>query len=115
VPTSKEGRGKLAPLAALGLIALAIGSGQAYLTGSVADRYDPYQFDLVAMAAEAGSGDIVILDHHSATVIRFLDGGQRSSRPARHSPPPRPMPGGWHLPADVDGRHQFPGRKYCQA
>ena len=63
----------VAVAAALGLIALAIGSGQAYLSRPVADRYNAYRFDLVVMAAEAGAGDIVILDDYSATVIRFLD------------------------------------------
>lgn len=63
----------VAMAAALGLIALAIGSGQAYLSRPVADRYDAYRYDLAAMAAEAGAGDVVILDEYSATVIRFLD------------------------------------------
>lgn len=58
---------------AVGLIALAVGSAQAYLSRPVADRYEAYRYDLTAMAAEAGAGDIVILDDYSATVIRFLD------------------------------------------
>ena len=63
----------MAVAAALGLVALAIGSGRAYLSRPVADRYEAYRYDLVAMAAAAGAGDIVILDDYSATVIRFLD------------------------------------------
>jgi hypothetical protein len=65
------------------VIALAIGSDEAHLTRSVADPYDPYRFDLVAMAAKAGSGHLVNLDVYSATVIRFLD----VDRPPRIFPP----------------------------
>ena len=60
-------------VAAGGLLALAVASGTAYLTRPVADRYDPYRFDLLAMAEAAGPTDAVILDDYSATVIRFLD------------------------------------------
>lgn len=59
--------------AAAGLLVLAVGSGQAYLSRPVADRYDAYRYDLVAMSGQTSVGDIVILDDYSATVIRFLD------------------------------------------
>lgn len=65
--------GAVAVGAGLSLVVLAIGSGQAYLSRPVADRYDAYRYDLVAMAAQAGPADMVILDDYSATVIRFLD------------------------------------------
>jgi len=77
-----EGRwGRLARQAALvaaaaGLLGLAIGSGSAYLSRPIADRYEAYRFDLVAMANAAGPRDAVILDDYSATVIRFLDAGR---------------------------------------
>ena len=66
-------------VAAGGLLALAVGSGAAYLTRPVADRYDAYRFDLVAMAHAAGPADAVIVDDYSATVIRFLDASQPPS------------------------------------
>ncbi|MBI2775702.1 MAG: glycosyltransferase family 39 protein [Chloroflexi bacterium] len=65
--------GAVAAGAGLSLVALAIGSGQAYLSRPVADRYDAYRYDLVAMAAQAGPDDVVVLDDYSATVIRFVD------------------------------------------
>ncbi|MGZ8563041.1 MAG: ArnT family glycosyltransferase [Candidatus Limnocylindria bacterium] len=60
---------------AIGMLALAIAGGQAYLSRSVADRFAGYRYDLVAMAARAGPGDLVILDDYSASVVRFLDAG----------------------------------------
>jgi 4-amino-4-deoxy-L-arabinose transferase-like glycosyltransferase len=59
--------------AAIGLLALALGSGWAYLSRPIADRYEAYGYDLVAMAEAAGSQDVVILDAYSAGVVRFLD------------------------------------------
>ncbi len=61
---------------ALLLAALAIGSGGAYLSRPVADRYDAYSYDLVAMAGLAGPDDVVILDDYTASVVRFLDGAR---------------------------------------
>jgi hypothetical protein len=59
---------------AAGLLALATGSGSAYLSRPVADRYAAYSYELVAMAAAArGTGNAVIVDDYSSTVIRFLD------------------------------------------
>lgn len=65
--------GGVAAAVAVGLVALAVGSGQAYLARPVTDRFEAYRYDLVAMADEAGPGDVVILDDYTATVIRFLD------------------------------------------
>jgi 4-amino-4-deoxy-L-arabinose transferase-like glycosyltransferase len=62
--------------ASVGLLALAVGSGNAYLSRPVADRYEAYGYDLVAMANTAREGDVVILDAYSAGVIRFLDAGR---------------------------------------
>ena len=68
--------GRLAALAsAAGLVVLAIGSGTAYLARPVADRYEAYTYDLVAIADAARETPhaAVILDDYSATVVRFLD------------------------------------------
>ncbi|MEP6470015.1 MAG: glycosyltransferase family 39 protein [Chloroflexota bacterium] len=73
--------------AAVGLLALAVGSGQAYLSRPVADRYQAYGYDLVAMADAARSEDVVILDAYSAGVVRFLD----SAAPPRVFPPGRQL------------------------
>jgi hypothetical protein len=71
--------------AAAGLLALAVGSGQAYLSRPIADRYEAYGYDLVAMAEAAGSEDVVILDDYSAGVVRFLDsnGAPQIAQPGR--------------------------------
>jgi len=62
---------------AAGLVALAIGGGSAYLSRPIADRFSPYSYELVAMAAAArGAGNVVIVDDYSSTVIRFLDATQ---------------------------------------
>jgi hypothetical protein len=58
---------------AVGLLTLAVGSGNAYLSRPVADRYEAFGYDLVAMANAARGGNVVILDAYSAGVIRFLD------------------------------------------
>lgn len=60
-------------MAAAGMVILAAGSARAYLERSVADRYDAFRFDLVAMAEAARPEDTVIVDGYTATVIRFLD------------------------------------------
>lgn len=73
--------------AALGLLALALGSGQAYLSRPVAGRYAAYGYDLVAMANAARSQDVVILDAYSAGVVRFLD-----PDPPKIAPPGGPLP-----------------------
>ncbi len=59
-----------------GLVALAAGSATAYLARPVADRYDAYADDVVALAGLAGPSDVVILDDYRATVVRFLDAGR---------------------------------------
>ena len=41
----------------------------------MADRYDAYRFDLVAMAEAAGPRDAVVLEDYDASVVRFLDAG----------------------------------------
>jgi 4-amino-4-deoxy-L-arabinose transferase-like glycosyltransferase len=60
-------------VAAVGLIGLGVANGITYLNRQVADRYDAFRFDLVAMADAARPTDAVILDDYDATVIRFLD------------------------------------------
>jgi 4-amino-4-deoxy-L-arabinose transferase-like glycosyltransferase len=64
-----------ATVSAAGLAALAVGSGTVYLSRPVADRYEAYTYDLVAMAnvARQTPHAAVILDDYSATVVRFLD------------------------------------------
>ena len=73
---SRWGRGPerlTAAVAAMGLTALAIASGHAYLSRPVADRYQAYGYDVVAMATAADHRSAVILDDYSAGVVRFLD------------------------------------------
>ena len=60
---------------AAGLVVLGVANGVTYLNRPVADRYDAYRFDLVAIAEEAGPRDAVILDDYDASVVRFLDEG----------------------------------------
>ncbi|HYN63230.1 MAG TPA: hypothetical protein VES36_01390, partial [Candidatus Limnocylindrales bacterium] len=74
--------------AAVGLMALAVGNGYAYLSRPIADRYEAYGYDLVAMANAAGSEDVVILDAYSAGVVRFLD----SDGPPQIAAPGHPLP-----------------------
>jgi 4-amino-4-deoxy-L-arabinose transferase-like glycosyltransferase len=74
--------------AASGLLALAIGSGQAYLSRPIADRYEAYSYDLLAMAENAGGQDVVILDDYSVGVIRFLD----ADDPPEVATPGTPLP-----------------------
>jgi 4-amino-4-deoxy-L-arabinose transferase-like glycosyltransferase len=66
-------RGAAVTLTVAGLVGLAVASDATYLSRPLADRYDAYRFDLVAMATASRPGDIVILDDYDATVIRFLD------------------------------------------
>jgi hypothetical protein len=71
-----QSAGRLAATAsAAGLALLAVGSGTVYLSRPVADRYEAYTYDLVAMAdlARQTPDTAVILDDYSATVVRFLD------------------------------------------
>jgi 4-amino-4-deoxy-L-arabinose transferase-like glycosyltransferase len=77
---------------AFGLAALAIGSGRAYLSRPVADRYDAYRYALVAMAAVARTNDVVVLDDYSATVVRFMDAGRVPNFAAPGSSIPAPAP-----------------------
>lgn len=79
-------------MAAAGLLALAVGSGWAYRTRPLADRYDAFNYALVAMAEVAGADDVVILDDYSAGVVRFLDGpdGPAIVPPGAALDPPTP-------------------------
>lgn len=61
-------------IAAAGLVALAVGSGSAYQSRPLADRYEPFNYALVALAEAAGPEDVAIVDDYSAGVISFLDG-----------------------------------------
>ena len=67
--------GAAAAATAAGLVALGIANGATYLNRPIAERYDAYRFDLVAMAHAAGPRDAVILDDYDASVVRFLDPG----------------------------------------
>jgi 4-amino-4-deoxy-L-arabinose transferase-like glycosyltransferase len=62
-----------AGVAAVGLAALAIASGHAYLSRPIADRYEAYRYDLVALASAADHRSALISDDYSAGVVRFLD------------------------------------------
>jgi 4-amino-4-deoxy-L-arabinose transferase-like glycosyltransferase len=70
----RPGRRLVSGVAAGGLVLLGAGSGVAYLTRPVADRYDAFSYDLVAIAehAAAASASVVILDEHAAISVRFL-------------------------------------------
>jgi 4-amino-4-deoxy-L-arabinose transferase-like glycosyltransferase len=73
---SRWGRGPerlTAVVVVMGLAALAIASGHAYLSRPIADRYEAYRYDLVAMAAAADHRSAVVIDDYSAGVVRFLD------------------------------------------
>jgi 4-amino-4-deoxy-L-arabinose transferase-like glycosyltransferase len=59
--------------ASAGLLALAAGSGVAYLSRPVADRYEAFTYDLAAMSDAADGDDVVLLDAYAAGVVRFLD------------------------------------------
>lgn len=73
--------------ATIGLLALAIGSGRAYLSRPMADRYEAYSYDVVAMAEAAGVHDVVLLDPYTAGVVEFLD----SPDPPRFADPRIPL------------------------
>ncbi|MFN2568338.1 MAG: hypothetical protein ABR564_01890 [Candidatus Dormibacteria bacterium] len=64
----------IAPAAAL-LVAAGVAAAQAYFSRGVADRYDAYSFDLVALSAQAdhGPSTAVIVDDFAAFDVRFLD------------------------------------------
>lgn len=80
-------------VAATGLLALAVGSGWAYQSRPLADRYDAYNHALVAMADAAGRNDVVILDDYSSGVVRFLDGPQGPAIVRPGLPLDAPAPG----------------------
>jgi hypothetical protein len=76
--------GRLARAAALvgfaiGLAALAAASGAAYLSRPLADRYEAFDYALVAMANIAGGEDVVIVDDYSAGVVQFVGVGDGDS------------------------------------
>jgi hypothetical protein len=66
-------------VAAAGLIALAVGSGGAYQSRPLANRYDAFSHALVALAEAAGPEDVAIVDDYSAGVVRFLKGAEAPS------------------------------------
>jgi hypothetical protein len=53
----------------------------------VADRYEAYSYDVVAMAEAAGVQDVVLLDPYTAGVVEFLD----SPDPPRVADPRVPL------------------------
>ena len=75
---SRRGGSWTAPVAILGaalaLAAIAVGSGVAYLSRPVADRYEAYSYNLVALADAADRpGSLVIADEWSAADVQFID------------------------------------------
>lgn len=82
---------------ALGLLLAGLGAGSAaaYFSRPVADRYQAYNFELVAAAnAAAQPGSAIVIDDYSAIDIRFLDAGNlpaiyapgaRIDQPSRYS------------------------------
>jgi len=61
-------------IVAVGLAAIAVMSGVVYLSRSVADRYDPFSYQIAAMGEYANEhpGSAVIIDDFSATDIEFV-------------------------------------------
>jgi 4-amino-4-deoxy-L-arabinose transferase-like glycosyltransferase len=92
-----RGAGGLAMAAvAVTLTAVAVYSGWAYLTRPVADRYAPFSYSIVSLAAYAAEhpGSAVVLDGYSAMDVEFLDAsepvtiyapGSKVADPAAHS------------------------------
>jgi hypothetical protein len=66
--------GAIAALLGALLIAVGAGSAHAYFSRGVADRYDAYSFDVVALAEQAhgGPSTAVIVDDFSGFDVRFL-------------------------------------------
>jgi 4-amino-4-deoxy-L-arabinose transferase-like glycosyltransferase len=59
------------------LLGLGIGSASAYFGRPIADRYDAYNFELVAAAEAARApGTAIVIDDYSAIDVRFLDAGR---------------------------------------
>jgi 4-amino-4-deoxy-L-arabinose transferase-like glycosyltransferase len=61
-------------IVAVGLAAIAVWSGAVYFSRSVADRYEPYSYQVTAMGQYAADhpGSAVIIDGFSATDIQFV-------------------------------------------
>jgi hypothetical protein len=61
-------------IVAVGLAAIAVWSGVAYLSRSEADRYDPFSYEVAAMGKYANDhpGSAVVIDEFSATDIAFV-------------------------------------------
>lgn len=71
-----EGRGRVAGVlvVVVALVAMTVQSGVLYFGRSATDRYQPYSFDIVAVADAAREpGTVVLIDHYSAPVVQFLD------------------------------------------
>ncbi|HEY6379508.1 MAG TPA: hypothetical protein VI316_10055 [Candidatus Dormibacteraeota bacterium] len=74
-----ERRGAVAgtAVAVMALAAMTVQSATLYFNRATLDRYGPYSFDLVALAAAARQpGTVVLLDHYAAPVVQFLDRDQ---------------------------------------
>lgn len=71
------GAAAAAAIAAVLLLVPSVVGAHAYLDRPVAERYDAYSFDLVAMArlAAVTPHRVVVLDDYRALVVRFLDAG----------------------------------------
>jgi 4-amino-4-deoxy-L-arabinose transferase-like glycosyltransferase len=87
--------GEAIALVILLLVATAAGSGLAYLTRPVDDRFEPFGYQQVQLATAAQEpGSAVIVDEWSVTVVRFVDfdsppalftRGERIADPAAYS------------------------------
>lgn len=71
-------QGRLVAGAVSAAIFLILGASSTwtYLSRPEADRYGPFSYDLVSIAREAGSADVVVLDEFSALTVEYLSDGQ---------------------------------------
>jgi 4-amino-4-deoxy-L-arabinose transferase-like glycosyltransferase len=72
------------------LLGLGAGSAGAYFSRPVPARYQGYSYDVVTLAAAAGSGDAVIIDDYNRIDVNFLDAAHPPAIFASGTPIPNP-------------------------
>jgi hypothetical protein len=88
----RPGWGVAVAVVAVGALLLGLGAGSAaaYFSRPVSARYQGYSYDVVALAAAAGSGDAVIIDDYNGIDIDFLDAAHPPAVFAPGTPIPSP-------------------------